>query len=124
MAGGTPLTDEDRAPWLTAVAAALRAARLEGRDLVVACSALRRRYRDLLRAGDPDLVCLLLAGPQQVLVERLAARRGHFMPSALLESQLATLEPLQPDERGATLDLALPVPSLVDAAVAMLDDLT
>ncbi len=121
MAGGTPLTDADREPWLAAVAVALEAARAERRDLVVACSALRRHYRDRLRAGDPDLVCLLLAGPRALLAERLATRRGHFMPPGLLDSQLATLQPLEPDERGATLDTTRPVADLVAAARGVLD---
>lgn len=99
MAGGTPLSDEDRWPWLDRVAAALA----EGEPPVVgACSALRRAYRDRLRARAPDLVFLLLSGPRDLVAARLGARVGHFMPPALLDSQLATLEPLGPEERGLT----------------------
>jgi gluconokinase len=87
MARGEPLDDADRAPWLEAVAARMRA--LD--DGVVACSALRERYRDVLRVR-PDVRFILLDVPRALLEQRLAARRGHFMPPSLLPSQLATLE--------------------------------
>ena len=122
MAAGIPLTDEDREPWLRAVAGVLAEARAEGRGLVVACSALRRRYRDQLRVGDPELLCLLLDGSRELLESRLRARRGHFMPADLLDSQLATLEPLVADERGTVLDLAVPVADLVEAAARAAGD--
>lgn len=97
MAAGTPLTDEDRWPWLDRVGAALA----EGPAPVVgACSALARRYRDRLRAAAPGLVCLHLVGAPVLVGERLRARQGHFMPPALLGSQFAALEPLEPDEAG------------------------
>lgn len=99
MAGGTPLADADRWPWLDRVGAALA----EGEAPVVgACSALRRAYRDRLRARVPGLVFLLLQGPRALVAARLEARVGHFMPPGLLDSQLATLEPLGPDEGGLT----------------------
>lgn len=90
MAAGTPLTDADRWPWLDRVAA-----ELAGRaPLVMACSALRRAYRDRIRAGAGGPVLFIhLSGPRELVAERLAARKGHFMPPALLESQFATLEP-------------------------------
>ena len=122
MRAGTPLTDVDRDPWLDAVARALAEHRRAGRGVVVACSALRRRYRDRLRAGDPALVCLLLDGPFDEIQRRLQERRGHFMPATLLASQLATLEPLEPDEHGATLDLSRSVPDLVAAGLEALGD--
>lgn len=120
MRSGTPLTDRQREPWLDEIAAVLAAHRAQGRTLVVACSALRRTYRDRLRAGDPDVVCLLLDGPREEIERRLTERRGHFMPASLLDTQLATLETLEPDESGATLDLRWAPDALVAAARAAL----
>lgn len=118
MQAGTPLTDDDRRPWLDAVGAELAAHTATG--LVVACSALRRVYRDRLRGHAPRTVFLHLAGDAAVLAGRMEHRHGHFMPPALLESQLATLEPLDDDEAGATLDLAAGVDDLVAQGVAAL----
>lgn len=116
MAAGHPLTDADRAPWLVRVAAALTAAAPTG--LVVACSALKRSYRDVIVRAEPRTIFLHLTADRAVLAERLADRHGHFMPAALLDSQLATLEPLAADERGAVIDVA-PSPDLVaDTAFA------
>jgi gluconokinase len=107
MAAGIPLTDEDRQGWLLAIAARLREARRAGVGLVVSCSALKRSYRDLLRAaGDPDARFVYLAGSRALLAERMARRRGHFMPPSLLESQLATLEEPGPDERAWVCDVS------------------
>jgi carbohydrate kinase (thermoresistant glucokinase family) len=92
MAAGQPLTDEDRWPWLDAIAAHIEAARAAGQPVVVACSALRRAYRERLRAGHGDLIFLHLAGAPGVIAERQAARQGHFMPPSLMASQFATLE--------------------------------
>jgi carbohydrate kinase (thermoresistant glucokinase family) len=92
MAAGQPLTDEDRWPWLDAIAAHIGAARGTGQPVVVACSALRRAYRERLRAGHGDLIFLHLAGAPAVIAERQAARQGHFMPPSLMASQFATLE--------------------------------
>jgi gluconokinase len=100
MAAGFPLTDADRAPWLDAVAAVLAAG-----GVVVACSALRRRYRDRLRLAAPDLQLVCLQGGAVLLAERLAARRHDFMPAELLESQLTTLEPPQADERAIVVNI-------------------
>src|SRR5881628_2768493 len=98
MAAGIPLTDADRQDWLQAIAARLRHAHEENLGLVATCSALKRGYRDLLRtAGAPDAQLVYLAGPRALIAERLAQRRGHFMPLSLLESQLATLEEPAPD---------------------------
>lgn len=94
MAAGVPLDDADRAPWLSAIAAWM-GARTDG---VVACSALRRVYRDRLRQAAPAARFVLLAPPEPVLAARLGRRQGHFMPTSLLASQLATLEPPDPDE--------------------------
>lgn len=93
---GRPLTDQDREPWLAAIGQ-----RLAGEpSLVVACSALKRSYRDLIRRSAPSAVFIHLDGPRSVLKSRMADRRGHFMPTELLESQLDTLEPLEADEVG------------------------
>ncbi len=107
MAAGIPLTDDDRQGWLLAIAARLRDAKRAGAGLVISCSALKRRYRDLVRsAGDPDARFVYLAGSRALLTERLANRRGHFMPPALLDSQLAILEEPSPDERAWVCDIA------------------
>lgn len=118
MAGGAPLDDADRWPWLDRVADAIRES---PGPVVVACSALRRAYRDRLRerAGRP-LAFVHLDGSAELLRSRIAGRSGHFMPAALLDSQLATLEPLAADEPGVTLDVAAGVPELVAAAVGAL----
>jgi len=99
MAAGVPLDDADREPWLDAVAA-----ELDDRT-IVACSALRRRYRDRLRSTAPVAVFVLLSGTREQLVARLAGRSGHFMPSGLLDSQLESLEPPQPDEEAIIVDI-------------------
>ena len=117
MAGGTPLDDDDRWPWLEAVAQAIRAELDADRGIVVACSALRRRYRDALRAGTgSEVVFAHLAGPSDLLHARMAARPGHFMPPALLASQLETLEPLDPDEAGTVVSIAED-PEVIVAAI-------
>jgi carbohydrate kinase (thermoresistant glucokinase family) len=92
MAAGQPLTDEDRWPWLDAITAHIGASRTAGQPVVVACSALRRAYRERLRAGLSDLIFLHLAGAPEVIATRQAARQGHFMPPSLMASQFATLE--------------------------------
>jgi carbohydrate kinase (thermoresistant glucokinase family) len=105
MAAGTPLTDANRQGWLEKIGTLLAAAAQRGEGLIVTCSALKRRYRDLLRMGAPDLRIVFLHGPQALLAERMAARQGHYMPASLLRSQLESLEPPQADE-GA---LGLPI---------------
>jgi gluconokinase len=115
MAAGYPLDDVVRAPWLAAVAAWLGQRAAKGQCAVVSCSALRRAYRDVLRGAGRDVRMVHLAGPYELVAQRLAARRGHFMPPDLLASQYATLEPLAPDEPGITLDLTLPPAQLADA---------
>jgi gluconokinase len=106
MAQGIALTDDDRRPWLLAIAARLREAKLEGTGMVVACSALKRSYRDLLRAeGAADTRFVHLSGDRAVIAERLAGRRGHFMPASLLDSQFATLEEPDPEERAWVCDV-------------------
>lgn len=100
MAAGTPLTDADRWPWLDAIGAWLDAQPQGG---VVTCSALKRAYRDRLRAGRPGLRLLHLHGPAELVMARQAARQGHFMPASLMASQYATLEPPAPEEHAISL---------------------
>jgi gluconokinase len=106
MAAGIPLTDQDRKSWLMAIAARLHEAKRAGTGLVASCSALKRRYRDLLRSsGDANVQFVYLTGTRALLAERMASRRGHFMPPALLESQLDTLEAPAPDEHAWVCDI-------------------
>ncbi|CCH33289.1 gluconokinase [Actinosynnema sp. NPDC047251] len=114
MAAGVPLDDADRAPWLRAVGDWL-AAHPDGG--VVTCSALKRTFRDGLRAAAPAVRFVHLAGDPEVVRRRVAARSDHFMPVGLVASQFATLEPLAPDEPGLVLDLDQPVDALVHAVV-------
>lgn len=116
MAGGHPLTDDDRWPWLDAVGVAIAA---QG-EVVMACSALTRAYRDRIRRQAPDTVFVLLHGSVKLLTERATGRTDHFMPPSLLASQLATLEPLDDDEDGLALDVAMTVAELADAAAQAL----
>ena len=97
MRGGQPLDDNDRAPWLAAMAAAIRDWNARGETVVLACSALKRRYRDVLRTGG-DVRFIHLAGDKATIAARLAARTDHYMPPTLLDSQFATLEPPGEDE--------------------------
>jgi carbohydrate kinase (thermoresistant glucokinase family) len=118
MESGTPLNDEDRKPWLETIARKFADA---GDDsLVIACSALKRAYRDIIRAAAPRARFVLLHGAAELLADRLEHRGGHFMPSSLLASQLATLEPLEPDEAGFTLDISELPDELARKAVAKL----
>jgi gluconokinase len=104
MVGGAPLTDEDRGPWLDAISAWMGAAAAAGERSIVTCSALRRRYRDVLRSSGADVVFVHLVAPAEVLATRIATRAGHFMPRELLVSQLATLESLDAGEWGIEID--------------------
>jgi gluconokinase len=107
MAAGVPLDDQDRIPWLDAIGVTLCTANREGNSTVTACSALKRRYRDLLRTFVPDAFFVELDGDPDLIFARMAARRHHFMPPELLTSQFAALEPLEVDERGIRIDVAL-----------------
>ncbi|WP_069110267.1 gluconokinase, GntK/IdnK-type [Jiangella alba] len=100
MAAGTPLTDEDRAPWLATVRDWLTNEARQGHAAVVTCSALRRVYRDVLREAAGGVTFVHLDVDPDRLAERMRRRKGHFMPPSLLQSQLDTLEPLEPDEDG------------------------
>lgn len=102
MANGTPLTDDDRWPWLARIADWIDEHVADGRPAVITCSALRRAYRD--RLARPNVVFVHLAGAREVIAGRLEHRTGHYMPASLLGSQFETLEPLGPDERGIVVD--------------------
>jgi gluconokinase len=116
MRAGQPLTDEDRWPWLDRVAGTLRD---EG-PAIIGCSALKRAYRDRIREGAGGLVTFLhLSGSREVIAARMGARKGHYMPVSLLDSQFAALEPPGPEE-AITLDIAQPLPKLIEAALARL----
>lgn len=117
MAAGTALTDADRQQWLLTLQQKIGAAAATGASLVLSCSALKRRYRDLLRAADPALIFLHLDGPRALIAARLQARPNHYMAPSLLDSQIAALEPLGPDEAGLRLDIAADPVQLVDAIV-------
>lgn len=116
MAAGTPLTDEDRWPWLAIVGDELAGAGAAG--MVIACSALKRSYRDAIRAKAPDAIFLHLDGSLEVLGSRLEGRSGHFMPPALLASQLATLEAIEADESAVVIDISAGVTAILAESVA------
>jgi gluconokinase len=118
MAAGTPLTDEDRGPWLVAVGDEIAQRTAAGETVVMACSALKRRYRDVLRDRGGDVCFALLDGSPDLLAERIGARAGHFMPATLLGSQLVALERLQPDESGFAVDVAQSPDQIADTVVA------
>jgi gluconokinase len=111
MSRGIPLTDDDRLPWLEALAAWTRAEHHRGRSTILTCSALRRAYRDVLRQGASETFFVLLQADEETIRRRMASR-VHFMPVALLRSQLNSLEPLQPDERGVIVDATLTVDAI------------
>ena len=118
MAAGIALTDDDRRGWLLAIATRLSEAKRVGIGLVVSCSALKRSYRDVLRAGRADVQFAYLEGTRALLEQRLAGRRGHFMPSSLLDSQFAILEPPSPDEHAWVSDIGEPPEVIVAGLVA------
>ncbi|KJL41666.1 Thermoresistant gluconokinase [Microbacterium trichothecenolyticum] len=118
MAAGIPLNDEDRFPWLRQVGAELD--RFQGEGIVLACSALKRRYRDLIREQAAGTTFVHLSASERVLANRVIGRPGHFMPASLLQSQIATLEPLEQGEAGVTVDCSQPVAELVREVVSAL----
>lgn len=119
MSGGTPLDDTDRRPWLDAIGEWLGRAAGHGGG-VVSASALKRGYRDRLRAAAPGVVFVHLTGERALIEKRLEERTGHFMPVALLDSQLAALEPLQDDEAGVVVDVAGTAAQTAERAVTAL----
>lgn len=120
MSAGIPLTDEDRWPWLDAIAAWIRARAAAGETAVVTCSALKRAYRDVLRASSSGALFVHLTGAPALLAARIGGRHGHFMAPSMLESQLATLEPLAPDEPGFAVDVTPPPDAIADAVLERL----
>ncbi|TSJ64460.1 gluconokinase [Starkeya sp. 3C] len=123
MSQGQPLTDDDRHDWLAAIGERIAEADHAGAGLVVACSALKRSYRDQLSAVSPRVMFLHLSGDRALIEARMAARAGHFMPLSLIDSQFATLEPPQPDERAVTLPIDMEPGALLDEAEDRLDRL-
>lgn len=121
MSAGHPLTDEDRWPWLRAIAAEIDRLAAAGERAVVACSALKRAYRDILVHGRDDVRIVFLDGSQDLIAKRLAARKGHFMPPGLLDSQFRTLEPPQPNERPVMVSIDASVDEIVDDIVRQLE---
>jgi carbohydrate kinase (thermoresistant glucokinase family) len=117
MSRGVPLTDDDRAQWLRSLARRIREAREAGTGLVMSSSALKRSYRDILRAEAGDVRFVFLRGERALIAERLAGRSGHFMPPSLLDSQLATLEEPSPDENAWVCDIRKSPQDLVAALV-------
>jgi gluconokinase len=114
MSAGHPLTDEDRWPWLQAIADEIDRACKVGEHVVIACSALKRSYRDVLVHGRDDVRIVYLRGTQELIAGRLAERKGHFMPPGLLASQFKTLEPPDPDEHPLTVSIDASVEEIVD----------
>ena len=120
MAAGIALTDEDRQGWLEALAVRLTLAKVQGRSLVISCSALKRSYRNILREGEQNLLLVYLKGDYDLLADRMARRASHYMPSSLLDSQFAALEPPGADENALTLDVEQSPELIVGAVVEQL----
>jgi gluconokinase len=120
MHGGEPLTDEDRWPWLNAIAAWIDATRRVGNHAVVACSALKRAYRDILVGERRDVRIVFLKGDRDLIARRLAARDGHFMPPGLLDSQFTALEEPTADERPVVISIVPHPREIVEQIVTKL----
>ncbi|WP_293423854.1 gluconokinase [Phreatobacter sp.] len=120
MRSGAPLTDDDRWPWLDAIAAEVAARENRGDHVVIACSALKRAYRDRLRASRAAIRFVHLAGSFELIDGRMQARQDHFMPASLLKSQFATLEPLEPDEDSVTVPVNADPSEIAGLAIAAL----
>lgn len=120
MSAGHALTDEDRWPWLQAIADEIDRVCKAGERVVIACSALKRAYREVLVHGRDDVRIVFLDGTRELIAARLAARKGHFMPPGLLESQFGTLEPPAGDERPVTVSIDAPVETIGDDVVRQL----
>jgi gluconokinase len=118
MSAGHPLNDDDRAPWLAAIAAWVDAERKAGRNAIVTCSALKRTYREVLIGSRTDVGLIFLEGTHDVIHARMAARTDHFMPKSLLDSQLATLQPPSAKEGALRLDIEQTPEALADRAMA------
>lgn len=122
MSAGRPLTDEDRRPWLQAIADEIDHIGKAGQHVVIACSALKRAYRDILVRGRDDIRIVYLKGSRDLIAGRLAARKGHFMPPDLLDSQFKTLEPPGIDENPLVVSIDGSVETIVTDIVDRLDD--
>jgi gluconokinase len=120
MHQGIPLTDEDRWPWLEAIAAFIDEARTTGKHAVLACSALKRRYREIIVGRRPDVRLVYLKGSEPLIARRIATRHGHFMPPALLHSQFEALEEPGPDEHPLVVSIEPRPREIVDQMVAAL----
>ena len=120
MRAGIPLGDDDRWPWLDAIAAWIDAARAKGRPCIVACSALKRSYRERLAHGHGDVRFVYLRGSFETVAARMVGRTGHYMPASLLQSQYQTLEEPGADENAIVLSIESPADALVDEIVATL----
>lgn len=120
MSAGQPLTDEDRWPWLKAIADEIDRLCDKDQHAVFACSALKRSYREVLVHGRDDVRLIFLDGTQALIADRLAARKGHFMPPGLLTSQFSTLERPASDETALTVSIDAPVETIADNIVRQL----
>jgi gluconokinase len=120
MSAGHPLTDEDRWPWLHAIADEIDRVCRAGGHVVIACSALKQTYRQVLVRGRSDVRMVYLDGSKAVIAERLARRKGHFMPPDLLDSQFKTLEVPQADENPIKVSIDAPVEAIVEDIVRQL----
>jgi gluconokinase len=121
MAAGRALEDEDRYPWLAAIADWIRTNGQAGNGGVVSCSALKHHYRDLLREAYPLIWFLHLVADRDLVLSRVSGRNGHFMPASLVDSQIQTLEPLRPGEPGMVIDASASAEEIVRTAVARLN---
>ena len=121
MSAGQPLTDEDRWPWLRAIADEIDRISGAGERIVIGCSALRRAYRDVLVHGRSDIRIVYLDGTQDLIADRLGQRKGHFMPPELLTSQFGTLEPPTSDEHAVTVSIDAPVKTIVNDILGKLE---
>jgi gluconokinase len=121
MSAGHPLTDEDRWPWLQAIADEIDRVCKAGERAVIACSALKRAYRDILVHGRNDVRIIFLNGTQELIAGRLAARKGHFMPPGLLTSQFATLQPPEANEHPVTVSIDAKVETIIDDIMRQLN---
>lgn len=120
MAAGVPLDDADRAPWLALIAVWVGAREAERSSSIVTCSALRRAYRDVLRRGHPSVWFVHLVAPGDVIRSRIEHREGHFMSAGMLQTQLETLEPLEPDEPGWAVEALTPPDEIAEQVIAHL----
>ena len=121
MSNDIPLTDDDRWPWLESLADWTAERDARGQPTIVSCSALKRSYRDVLRRGGEGTFFVHTTADKDLLLERMSSRRGHFMPPTMLDSQLETLEELEPDEAGMVIDAANPPSTIVSMVLQRLD---